>query len=69
MSQSTVSEWAINSPEYLLYCGAPEVIGESVHLVQGGLDAEAAQEVFRVQLVEVKAQFSDPVPLWLTKAW
>lgn len=52
----------------MFYPGASEVIGERVNLIQRGLDGEAAQEVFRVQFVEVKGQFSNPIPLWLTEA-
>lgn len=33
---------------------APDVIGHGVHLVHGGLDVEAADDILRVQLVQVK---------------
>ena len=58
----------VNSPEGASHGGAPEVVGERVHLVQRGPEAEAAQEVLRVQLVEVKGQLGDPVPLRLPEA-
>lgn len=58
----------VDSPEDVFYPGASEVAGQRVHLVQRGPDGEAAQEVFRVQLVEVKGQFGNPVPLRLTEA-
>lgn len=58
----------VNSLQDVFHVGASEVVGERVHLAQSGLDGEAAQDVFRVQLVEVKGQFSDPIPLWLTEA-
>lgn len=58
----------MNSLEDVFHPGASEVVGDRVHLVQSGLDGTAAQEVFRVHLVEVKGEFSNPVPLWLTEA-
>lgn len=58
----------MDSLEDLFHPGAPQVVGDRVHLVQSGLDGTAAQEVFRVQLVEVKGQLGDPGPLGLTEA-
>lgn len=47
---------------------ASEVIRQRVDVIQSGFDGEAAQEVFRVKLVEVYGQFSDTVLLWLPEA-
>lgn len=58
----------VNLLEDVFHPGASEVVGDRVHLVQSGLDDTAAQEVFRVHLVEVKGQFSKATPLWLTEA-
>ena len=58
----------MDSPEDMFYPGEPEVVGQRVHLIQRGLDGEAAQEVFRVQLVEVKGQFGNSILLRLTEA-
>ena len=35
---------------------APEVVGQVVHVVQGGLDGQTTQEVPWLQLVQVKGQ-------------
>jgi len=42
--------------------GAAQVIGERVHLIEGGPDRQAAQEFFRVQLVKVEGQLRDANP-------
>lgn len=52
----------------MFHPGASEVVGDRVHLVQSGLDGTAAQEVFRVHLVEVEGQFSEAALLGLTEA-
>lgn len=67
-TQRRASEPQLNSLEDVFHPGASEVVGDRVHLVQSGLHGTAAQEVFRVHLVEVEGQLGEPAPLGLTEA-